>query len=239
MGHYCIRIVMICSLALTGVSSVRAESNPWKVVTDDDGVTAWTKESGDGLPMARASTAVDAPFCEVLAVIRDIERHCEWMADCVATRVLARHDWQHIDMYLRIKGHPWVGVNDRDAVLKTRTVMAKPGSEVEVEFSVAAADTTALGSDTVHMPRLSGSYRLRRLAADKTEVVYQFHADLGGWVPGWVGTRTVEQLPWRTLIGLRRHVGTIGGVYRAEIESWPLLDSARPCGPSEVSHPGP
>jgi hypothetical protein len=192
----------------------------WRKVTDDDGVTAWTQEAGSGLPLARATTVIAAPFCEVLAVIRDVARHCEWLADCVETRVARRTDWARIDMYLRIKGYPWVGVADRDALLATNTVIERPGESAEVTFSVIDDPTQPLGTVTVHMPKLNGSYRLSREGRG-TQVDYRFAADLGGWVPGWVGTRTVEQLPWRTLVGLRQQVAKEGAGYRPEIASWP------------------
>lgn len=206
-----------------------ASGSKWNQVADDDDVTAWTQTSGDGLPLARAATTLDAPFCDVLAVIRDVERYCEWMADCVATRVLHRHDWPRIDMYLRIKGYPWVGVADRDTVLETVTIVEKPGRIAEVRFSGAGADHAVLADDTVHMPHLTGAYLITRRSDGKTDIDYRFHADLGGWVPGWVGTKTVEQLPHRTLVNLRKHMSQIRGTYHDEVQGWPTIDGNPPC----------
>lgn len=206
-----------------------AVESEWKQVASEDEVTAWTQETGSGLPIARATTIVDAPLCEIVAVIRDINRHCEWSADCVTARTVRRHDWARIDMYLRIKGYPLVGVADRDAVLGTTTVVDRSGESAEITFSIVATEPGALAHDTVHMPKLTGSYRVSRRADGKSQVDYQFAADLGGWVPGWVGTRTVEQLPWRTLVGLRQHAVRAGAGYRDEIGSWPRIDDKPLC----------
>jgi hypothetical protein len=213
-------LVLGVALAL-GASTAAAGDDEWKSVKDEDGVEAWTRASGNTLPVARARTVVEAPLCEVLAVVRDATRHCEWMASCVEARLVRRHDWARLDVYTRMKGFPWIGVADRDAVLSTETVMPEPGSRAEVRFGAIAWSPDILASDTVHMPRLGGAYVLTRKENGATEVDYRFDVDLGGWVPDWVGTRTVEQLPWRTLVNLRRQVKDAGSAYRDEIASWP------------------
>lgn len=218
-------------LLLAAAGGAVADDGDWKSVKDDDGVAAWTRDSGDGLPIARATTTVAAPLCVVLAIVRDVSRHCEWMADCVEARTVRRGDWAELDMLLRIKGYPLVGVADRDAVLRTRTTFETAGAAAEVSFSNLPEPHAALAAGCVHMPRLAGTYKLKRTAPDVTQVEYRFEVDLGGWVPGWVATRTVEQLPWRTLVNLRSQAAKAASSYGDEIGSWPAVDGASPCAP--------
>jgi hypothetical protein len=221
--------LLIALCIATGVA--RADDIVWKPVKDDDGVRAWTRDDGERLPIARAMTTVDAPLCDVLAIVRDVERHCEWMADCVETRVLQQLDWARLDMYLRIKGYPWLGVADRDVLLQTRTVLQPAGDAGEVSFSDIDEPKSGLGSDTVHMPRLKGVYALERVDGGKTQVEYRFEADLGGWVPDWIAKKTVEELPWKTLVNLRQQATQHGVAYRPAIRSWPRIEGASPCSP--------
>lgn len=201
----------------------------WEQVDDNDGVVLWRSVEEQPIPTTRATVSVDAPLCDVLAVVRDVGRFCDWMADCVEVRELTRASAFTSEAYLRIRGEPWLGVADRDVVLSIETRVVQPRQVVEVPFVALASSPVAAPEDVVRMPRLDGSYRLRVESPTRTAIDYRFVADLGGRVPGMIAKRTVTKLPVVTLTNLRETVARRRGSFAADIAAWPPLPGGLPC----------
>ena len=80
---------------------------PWQEVARQDGVTVSLRErSGYALPEIRAVVRIDATPWEVLAVVRDVERHPEWVIDCVEARVL-REESESVWIVYQRTHLPW------------------------------------------------------------------------------------------------------------------------------------
>jgi hypothetical protein len=58
----------------------------------------------------------------------------------------------------------------------------------------------------VRMPKLEGFYKLWKMSASETKVVYQVEADVGGVVPKWIAARVAKEMPYETLYALRERV---------------------------------
>ena len=231
-----IRILLAASV-LVGALGVRAgaDAPSWEVVDEEDGIRLWRAAAGDA-SAGRATTVVDAPLCDVLAIVREVEGYCDWMADCVEARELARESPFANELYLRISGVGWVGVADRDVALATRT--ARRGDHVVVSFAAQSGVALHEADDTVRMPKLDGSYRLSPQADGRTEVDYRFVADLGGRVPDWIARRVVTRLPRETLRGLREVAARRRGTFAAVIAGWPELAGGLPCAVTAVDAVG-
>jgi hypothetical protein len=225
-----LRLGLALAFAAAPTLAAAASQPPFEQIDDVDGVVVWKATAADGAPIARATATVEAPLCDVLAIVRDVANHCDWMADCVETRELTRESAFVNELYLRIKGFPWVGVSDRDVVLATRTV--RRGDAVEVPFAAVVRPDVTFTDGLVRMPRLEGSYLLTAVGDDRTAVDYRFVVDLGGRVPGWVAQRTVTSLPQRTLAGLRAKAAERRGSFIAVIAAWPPLEGGLPCAPA-------
>ncbi len=195
----------------------------WTLVTEEDGVEVSQRPvPGRSLPVLRGIGVVDANLFRVLAVIRDVERHTEWVHDCSESRLLGIEGEAVAYAYNRSDA-PWP-VSDRDVVVRTETLVLEAGIEVEVRFRSVEHDSQDEVDGVVRMPRLRGHYRLRVLEAGRTQVEYQVDADPGGRLPAWLVRRTARDIPLQTLVNLRRQVTKTRGEYtdsvrRSELQS--------------------
>ena len=54
------------------------------------------------------------------------------------------------------------------------------------------------------MPQLQGHYELRQVGDNETQVTYFVDVHPGGWIPDWLVKIASRELPYRTLLGLRK-----------------------------------
>ena len=67
---------------------------------------------------------------------------------------------------------------DRDVILDTS--YKRDGDKLELVFQNVKSDLRPLPESTVRMPMLKGFYKMKQLAPNKTEVLYEVEADIGG-----------------------------------------------------------
>src|SRR5512146_2065661 len=68
---------------------VAGADDGWVQDANEKGVVVTTKtEAGRNLPIFRGVGTIDAGVFEIFAVLDDITRYTEWMADCKAARVV-------------------------------------------------------------------------------------------------------------------------------------------------------
>lgn len=210
----------LAAVALS-TGAARAES-AWQPVVAKDGVRVEQRLAPDRiLPELRATVEIDAGLFEVLAVIRDVPRQTEWMANCVESRRL-REEGAAISILYNRTDAPWP-VHDRDVVLRAETVLLEPEARAQVRFANVADPAAPPIDGFVRMPRLVGDYDLAALGPERTRVTYRLDIDPGGALPAWAVTRTTRDTPLYTLLGLRRQVGATRGAYADSISTWRLL----------------
>jgi hypothetical protein len=56
------------------------------------------------------------------------------------------------------------------------------------------------------MPRLEGSYRMEKLAENKTKVTHTVEVDIGGSIPAWMAKMVARDMPYKTLSSMRQRV---------------------------------
>jgi hypothetical protein len=191
----------------------------WVQDANEKGVVVTTKtEPGRNLPIFRGVSTIDAGVFEILAVLDDISRFTEWMADCKAARVVKQVSELERFEYNRI-GAPWP-VSDRDTVIRSWVEGSASKGDVWARFqSVTMAEAPAV-SGVVRMPRLAGYYHLEVVDAGHTKVTYQVDADPGGLLPDWLVKLTSRKLPIETLVGLRKQVAKTRGKYDAFLKKY-------------------
>ena len=203
---------------LLSTGAARAEGE-WRPVVERDGVRVEERAApGRALPELRATVEIDAGIFEVLAVIRDVPRQTEWMADCEESRPL-REEGSDVSVLYNRTGAPWP-VSDRDVVLRAEAVLLEPSTRASVRFENVADPSAPPIDGIVRMPRLVGAYDLVALSPARTRVTYEIDIDPGGSLPAWAVTRTTRDTPLYTLLGLRRQVGATRGAYADFVSVW-------------------
>lgn len=184
----------------------------WKHLTTKEGIEVSEREVPDrALPMFRAVGMIEANLYEVLAVIGDVENHTRWMSNCVDARLLLRESETVSYTYNRTDA-PWP-VSDRDVVVRAETIFVERGREVHQRFKSVTSDLMGPVKGVVRMRHLEGHYKLEAAGPDQTRVEYQVDADPGGRLPSWLVRRTSREMPFYTLLNLRRQVAETKGSY--------------------------
>jgi hypothetical protein len=201
-----------------------ADAPGWKTVREDAGivVSQWTAPERR-LPRFRAVGTIPATPLEVLAVIRDVERHTEWRDRCRDSRVLERRGDGSLVLYNRNDGS-WP-VADRDVVLASESSIRDDGRKIEVRFRSIESLLMPPQRGVVRMPSLVGHYRLESLGSEGTRAEYQIDVDLGGRVPRFMARYVSEEMPLNTVRRLRAQVAKTRGQYDEFIRE--RLDAAR------------
>jgi hypothetical protein len=204
------RVALLAVVACTAGSSFLARATDsqgpaWEQIDDDEGIRVYRREiPGQELPGFRGETVMNAPVERIVAELQDYKHHTEWMESCVASFMIKDLGGGHVIDYNRTEA-PWP-VWDRDVVLDSQWSTSADGRMTSVVFHNADPSLAPLPEKTVRMPRLSGFYRMWKLAPAKTKVVYQVEADPGGSIPTWLAKRVARDLPWSTLSVLRKRV---------------------------------
>jgi hypothetical protein len=206
-------------LAVTLPARVAVAEDGWVQDADEKGVVVTTRtEPGRSLPIFRGVGMVDGGVFEILAVLDDITRFTEWMADCKGARIvkqineLERVEYNHI-------GAPWP-VSDRDTTIRSWIEADAAKGDVWARFQSISVSEAPPVSGIVRMPRLAGFYHLEVVDAGHTKVTYQVDADPGGLLPDWLIKLTSRKLPIETLVGLRRQVAKTRGRYDAFMKKY-------------------
>ena len=212
------RAAAAIAAVLWSTGAAHAESE-WRPVVERDGVRVEERIApGRALPELRATVEIDAGIFEVLAVIRDVPRQTEWMANCEESRLL-REEVADVSILYNRTGAPWP-VRDRDVVLRAETILLEPSARASVRFANVAGPSAPPIDGIVRMPRLVGAYDLVALSKARTRVTYELDIDPGGSLPAWAVTRTTRDTPLYTLLGLRRQVGATRGAYADFVAAW-------------------
>lgn len=191
-------------LTLLLLTSGPAGAADWQGVREEEGIVVSSlTQPGEALPVLRGVVRIDRPVDDVLAWIRDVSTHTQWMHNCTEARRV-QEDGDTIVIYNRTSPH-WA-ISDRDVVLRSVLIRSSEDGSARVEFR--ATDEVDLRPDdsVVRMPRLEGHYDLRPDPAGGTRVEYQVSIDPGGALPDWLVERSTSDLPYFTLRNLREKV---------------------------------
>lgn len=209
---------VIAAFVLAAGSPAGADDG-WKQDAVEKGVVVTTKtEPGRNLPMFRGVATVDGGAYEILAVLDDLSRFTEWMADCTAARVVKQLGELDRIEYNRIAA-PWP-VADRDTTVRSWIEVSAAKGDIMARFQSVSVPEAKPVAGIVRMPRLQGFYHLEPIDAGHTKVTYQVDADPGGLLPDWLVKLTSRKLPIDTLVKLRQQVTKTRGKYDAFLKKY-------------------
>lgn len=198
-------LLLALSLFMASSAARAGDEAGWEFLDKDDGIHVWKREiAGQNMPGFRGQTVIHASIEQIITVMLDHKRHTEWMYACKESSVAKRFSADHALMYNRI-GAPWP-VWDRDVIADTLIERAPDGKQLKVTFQNVESDVRPVPKRVIRLPRLQGFYKLFFVEPNKTKVLYQVEADLGGQIPRWLAISGAKDLPHITLKRLRERV---------------------------------
>jgi hypothetical protein len=193
--------------------AAQTPAGTWEQVDDDDGIKVWQLViPGRELPGFRGETVIPGPAELIVEELKKVDQHTQWMHRCTASNVIRNIDEDRVIIYNRTDT-PWP-VWDRDAILDTQFTRSADKKEITLTFKNTDPSLRPVPESVIRMPRLVGSYRMTKLADDKTRVVYQVEVDIGGSVPTFIAKRVARDMPYETLSRLRERVKNVATAAR-------------------------
>jgi hypothetical protein len=192
-----------------------SQAKPWKQIRSERGIKVYQREEkGRDLPSFKGVGNVEGDMYSILAVLRDGARRKEWMTRSGVTRVLKRTSvFEAISYQQTLAPFP---VSDREVIMHTKVYLRKEPQEIIATFNGVKWERPIKGvdrDDFVWMPYLKGYWRLTPKGPNTTEVTYMVNTDPGGLLPNFLIRRISRDLPYWTLIGLRKQVKRSAGRY--------------------------
>lgn len=183
----------------------------WEAILNKDGIEVHRRQvEGSKLLEFRGRGLVNAPLPRLLAVLQDADRRIEWNDRCTDSRLIQQVTPRIQISYNRTQA-PWP-VADRDAVLRGETSVNTKDKTVTVSFHSVDDPRMPPQKGVVRMPHLRGHWHFTPVYAPGAKVPlttyaeYQVHADPGGALPIWMANAASKQIPYKTLLGMRRQV---------------------------------
>jgi hypothetical protein len=202
-------LLIATALAAAPVAAA-GEPEKWDFVDKDDGIYVWKHEvPGHDVPDFRGQTFIDANIEVILKEMLDWKQHTDWMYACVESALLKQQGPDRMTMYNRI-GAPWP-VWDRDVVADIGIERAADGKYVKVSFKNITSALRPVPKRVVRLPKLVGFYKLWSVEPNKTKIMYQVEAEMGGSIPRWLAVAGARDLPHHTLDRLRSRVENAKG----------------------------
>jgi hypothetical protein len=150
-------------------------------IGENHGVKVFRRDGGGGIELG-AEGDIDAPPEVVLRVLTDYANHPKWVRNLSQSRVIDKRS-NSLDVYQTL--HLPV-LSDRDFTL--HVTWGDQGDAKWLRFRTANDKGPPPGHGAVRVNLHEGSWLLEpRAGGQATHAVYQFHLDLSGSFPGWMG----------------------------------------------------
>lgn len=211
---------LLCLVAFTWPAQADAKgSSQWEVIKKEQGITVSRKYIPNyNLPIIKGVGRINANIYEILALINDIGSNCQWMSDCHTSKLLKKNNDLDLFMYNRTKT-PWP-LDDRDAVIHAKIIPDMEKRAVTITFEGVKSNLMGPVKGVVRMPILKGFYYLRYIGPEETEVVYQAQADVGGNIPDTIAEWKSKDIPFNTILALRKQVKKSKGTHPEFMKQW-------------------
>ena len=184
------------------VSNASAAEYPWELKKDADGIRVYARKvAGSPILEYKGTAVVSASLDSVLRLFDDNRRMKEWFYQCAEGRLLKANTPDDEVLYFAVSA-PWP-VQPRDLVFRRwRTKDPATGAVEYRSSSVLGVYPEQKGR--VRMPSSKGFWRFTPRADGRTEIYYQQHGEVGGYVPVWLVNLFAVNIPFNTLFRFRQ-----------------------------------
>jgi hypothetical protein len=211
--------LFVVTSGIAAPSEASAGETSWEVIKREDGIVVSRKYiPGYDLPIIKGVGMVKANIYDILAVLDDVGSNCKWMADCHTSKLLKKNSDLDLIVYNRT-ATPWP-LNDRDVVVNAKITVDNEAKTVKVSFDSIKSNLKGEVGGVVRMPILKGYYLLKWVSPTTTEVTYQAQADVGGMVPDWLAEMKSKDLPFNTILAMRKHIPKTIGKFPEFMKAW-------------------
>ena len=191
-------VVMVCTF--TG-----AAEPEWKPALDREGIQVYTR-SAPGCPINefRGETTVNASMQTISAVLRDVNRQPEWMADCLQSKLLKTISADHLVVYNLL--HLDWPLSNRDLLIDVIFNEDRKTKKLVLEMTVYSQDIFPVNSRYVRIRDFRATCIVEEISAGRCRVLYQNRVNPMAPVPAFIANSIVKNNPFNTLKGMKKMV---------------------------------
>lgn len=185
---------------LAGFFGVKAQED-WTLARDRKGIKVFTRKAeNSNLKDSKAEVVINAPIDEAYQLMKDFERHKEWMDKVGESEILKQvSDTEYFVYY--VGEAPWPA-SDRDIIAQYKIKKKRDG---KIRFEAKGVpDYIPKKDDYIRVPYTDSWWELVPISDKKVRVVYYTSSDPGGNVPDWLANTTAEGTPYDTLKEMKR-----------------------------------
>ena len=200
------KIFLLIALSLLILPGLCLGGAPdWNLAMDKNCVQVYSRPMpGSDLLVFKAEGVIDADMEVLRCVLGDIPAYPNWMSNCRETSVLKKYDEDNYLVHY-VQSLPWPIAN-RDVVLKASTEIRLDKGYVLVNLRSQNESNIVVDDSLVRMGDFEGSMLLEVLDPGRTKMTFTIHADPGGSLPARGVNAGALNVPYRTIIGMKKMV---------------------------------
>lgn len=198
-------LAFFITISVPGVQA----SSEWVFLYEEDGIRVHRLDTP--LPTFKAEGRLEANLYELLAIMADVERRIEWVANLSDIKVIEGDPEAKVLVYNRF-ALPWPA-SDRDSVIEGTTTIDYQKREVEVAFVAVAHTSRPEVPGVVRITNLQGTTNLKYVDDTHVDVIQQATIDTGGNIPLWVAKMFAEDQPINTIRAMKKQLIKTRGQY--------------------------
>jgi len=170
----------------------------WKIALNKEGIVVYTKnENGSDFKSFKGIVSIKAPKELIIELLKDGDNYKNWYAYTKNSKLLKKEEGVQFT-YVETN-FPWPFRN-RDMVY-SMTIDTSDAQKAKVNLT-GLRDYIPEKKGIVRMDKAEG-YILLEEINDKTKITYEFHSNPGRGIPTRLANRSIAELPFKTLQGLR------------------------------------
>lgn len=175
----------------------------WALVKTENGIQVYVRKvPGSSFHEFKGIAIVNSKIEVVGEVLRDVPFYPQWLPDCTQATILEKTDKNNMVLYYAQK-LPWPADN-RDVVLSAKTLLDYKKGIFTITMETAAGNKYPQKTGYTRMAEMKGLYLLEYIDREHTKVSYIVKADPGGSLPSSVVNASSKDIPYNTLLAMKK-----------------------------------
>jgi hypothetical protein len=201
------RILHLCLMAIAlmlcdSVSGIQNQ-NGWELRKKEEGIEVFTRITPDSdfKEFEGIMYVTGARLSSLLAAFDDTSSYPDWMYNCMEAKLLKKINTFKRYTYFAIKV-PWPA-SDRDNVVYAE--ISQDAKTLAVTISLTGIpDYLPLQGARVRIPAMKTNWLFEPMESGAVKIVYRSKSDPGGSIPAGIVNLGAADLPYYTLLNLRK-----------------------------------
>jgi hypothetical protein len=193
------RKLLILALSFISLTTLASEESSWTKILEENDITIYSQRAENSILPFKATGIINNNIEETLKKLMDYKNKPKWSPKLKSVKLhkqLNRDEFIFSEYY----STPWPA-SDREFLLKgtirrisSDTVTLKAKSILNEKLE----DSGHIQADVKYINII-----LNKVSTNKTQIQFEFHGDMKGWMPVWLMNLIQKKWPLRFIQGLQ------------------------------------